>query len=130
MDHAPRTMLEMSAACLVFLMAVASGLMLFQGGDALHDLAYRSLQAQDRSLLETNMPLARDGTLSGAEVFQSIARLETGDADLVVDGIRYTPTSSREQLQPVGIPMQGRYQAVNERNADGQLLRVNVRSLP
>ncbi|MCY9663728.1 hypothetical protein M5X11_01845 [Paenibacillus alginolyticus] len=124
MEHAPRTMLEMSVACLLFLMAAASGLMLFQTGAALNATAYVSGKSLERNMQMTFSPLAGDGTVSGAEVAQSIARLETGDAEIVVDGVRYVPPLDRDQFIPAGIRLNTRYTVVNERDVSGRLLRL------
>ncbi len=124
MEHVPRTMLEMSVACLLFLMAVTSGLMLFQTGAALNATAYVSGKSLDRNMLMTFSPQAGDGTVSGAEVTQSVARLETGDAEIVVDGVRYAPPLERDQFVPAGIHLNARYTVVNERDATGRLLRL------
>jgi hypothetical protein len=53
MDYAPRTMMEMSVALLVFLVAAGSGLMLFQTGTSLNTLAYVTGQSQDRNVQQT-----------------------------------------------------------------------------
>lgn len=124
MEHAPRTLLEMSVACLLFLMAVTSGLMLFQTGAALNATAYVSGKSLDRNMLQSFSPLASDGTVSGAEVMQSVARLETGDAEIVVDGTRYVPPLDREQFVHAGIHLNARYMVVNERDSSGRLLRL------
>jgi hypothetical protein len=130
MDYAPRTMLEMSAALLVFLMAAGSGLMLFQNGASLNRLAYVNGQAQDRSLHQTYTPISGDGSVSGAEVLQAIARLDEGDAEIVVDGVRFAPPLEREQLTSAGIRLTGRYRPDYERDASGYLQRLLLRSLP
>ena len=131
MDHAPRTMLEMSTALLVFLMAAGSGLMLFQNGASLNRLAYVNGLDQDRSLHQTyNTPISGDGSVSGAEVLQAIARLDEGDAEMVVDGIRFAPPLEREQLSSAGIRLTGRYRPAYERDASGRLQRLLLRSLP
>lgn len=124
MEHAPRTMLEMSVACLLFLMAVTSGLLLFQTGAALNSTAYVSGKSLDRNMQMTFSPISGDGTASGAEVVQSIARLETGEAEIVVDGVRYVPPLDRDQFVPSGIRLNARYLAVAQRDASGQLLRL------
>lgn len=124
MEHAPRTMLEMSVACLLFLMAVSSGFMLFQTGAALNATAYVSGKLLDRNMQMTFSPIAGDGTVSGAEVAQSIARLETGEAEIVVDGVRYEPSLDRDLFVPVGIRLNARYTAVTQRDASGRLLRL------
>ncbi|OZQ68862.1 hypothetical protein CA600_05425 [Paenibacillus sp. VTT E-133280] len=130
MDYAPRTMLEMSAALLIFLMAAGSGLVLFQTGSSLNSLAYVTGQSQDRNVQQTYLPLSGDGAVSGAEVFQTIARLEDGDAKIVVDGVRFTPSLEREQLTSAGIRLQGRYLPAYERDTSGHLQRLILRSLP
>lgn len=124
MEHAPRTMLEMSVAFLLFLMAVTSGLLLFQTGAALNATAYVSGKSQDRNMQMTFSPLAGDGTVSGAVVLQSIARLETGDAEIVVDGVRYAPPLDRGLFVSAGIHLNARYTAVDQRDTSGRLLRL------
>ncbi|MEK3866900.1 hypothetical protein MHH60_25870 [Paenibacillus sp. FSL H7-0716] len=130
MDDAPRTMLEMSVALLVFLVAAGSGLMLFQNGASLNSLAYVTGQSQDRNVQQSVVPLSGDGTVSGAEVLQAIARLTDGDAEMRVDGIRFAPPLEREQLSSIGIRLMGRYQPIYERDAAGYLQRLTLRSLP
>ncbi|MFF3924040.1 hypothetical protein [Paenibacillus lactis] len=124
MEYAPRTMLEMSVACLLFLMAVTSGLLLFQTGAALNATAYVSGKSLDRNIQMTFSPISGDGIASGADVVQSIARLETGEAEIVVDGVRYAPPLDRDQFVPAGIRLNVRYLAVAQRDASGQLLRL------
>lgn len=124
MDHAPRTMLEMSVACFLFLMAVTSGLMLFQTGAALNDTAYLSGKSLDSNMQLTFSPISGDGTISGTEVVQSVARLETGDAEIVVDGVRYVPPLDRDLFVPVGIQLNARYTAFAQRDASGWLQRL------
>lgn len=124
MEYAPRTMLEMSVACLLFLMTITSGLLLFQTGAALNATAYVSGKSLDRNMQQSFSPQAGDGTASGAEVVQSIARLESGDAEIVVDGARYAPPLDRDQLVPSGIRLNARYSAVAQRDASGRLLRL------
>ncbi|ETT54821.1 hypothetical protein BSK66_24835 [Paenibacillus odorifer] len=130
MDYAPRTMMEMSVALLVFLVAAGSGLMLFQTGTSLNTLAYVTGQSQDRNVQQTYVPLSGDGLVSGTEVLQAIARLEEGDAEMVVDGVRFVPPLDREQLSSAGIRLKGRYQPTYDRDAAGHLQRLTLRSLP
>lgn len=124
MEHAPRTMLEMSVACLLFLMAVTSGLMLFRTGTALNATAYVSGKSLDRNMQRTFSPLTGDGTVSGAEVVQTVARLETGDSEIVVDGVRYVSPLDQDLFVPTGILLNARYSVVTERDASGRLQRV------
>ncbi len=130
MDYAPRTMLEMSVALLVFLVAVGSGLLLFERGASFNTLVYVTGQSQDRNVQQTTVPLSGDGSVSGAEVLQAIARLGEGDAEMVVDGVRFAPPLEREQLSPASIRLKGRYQPTYERDASGHLQRTLLRSLP
>lgn len=130
MDYAPRTMMEMSVALLIFLVAAGSGLMLFQSGASLNTLAYVTGQSQDRNVQQTAVPLSGDGSVTGAVVLQTIARLEDGDAEMVVDGVRFAPPLEREQLSSAGIRLKGRYQPTYERDAAGRLQRLVLRSLP
>lgn len=130
MDYAPRTMLEMSVALLVFLMAAGSGLMLFQNGASLNRLAYVNGQAQDRSLHQTYTPISGDGSVSGAEVLQAIARMDEGDVEMMVDGVLFEPPIDREQLTSTEIRLKARYYPAYERDASGHLQRLLLRSLP
>ncbi|MCD9023476.1 hypothetical protein [Cohnella silvisoli] len=130
MDDAPRTMMEMSVALLVFLVAVGSGLLLFQNGASLNTLAYVTGQSQDRNVQQSTVPLSGDGTVSGAEVLQAIARLSDGDAEMMVDGVRFAPPIEREQLSSTGIRLKGHYHPTYERDAAGRLQRLTLRSLP
>lgn len=119
-------MLEMSAACLLFLIAAASGLWLFQNGAMLADSAYLVGTKQNRSIQQTLSPLSGDGSVSGAEVFQMIARLEDGDAAIVVNGVRYASPVNREQWFPDSLQLHGRYGISHERDTDGRLLNLLV----
>lgn len=130
MDYAPKKMIEMSVALLVFLMAATSGLMLFHTGAALNALTYLSGGEQDRNLHQTYSPLAGDGTLSGAEVLHTIAWLDSNEAEMIVDGVRYASPLHRESLQATNVNLQIRYVPTYERDADGHLQRLIVRSLP
>lgn len=130
MDYAPRTMMEMSVAFLAFLLAAGTGLLLFQNGASLNTLAYISGQAQDRSLHQTASPIASDGTTSGAEVLHALARLAEGDADMLVDGVRYTAPLDREQLRAVGILPQAKYMPHYQRDESGRLLQLVLRRVP
>ncbi|MFC4600317.1 hypothetical protein [Cohnella hongkongensis] len=130
MDYVPRMMMEMSVAFLVFLLAVGTGLLLFQNGALLNTLAYVSGQVQDRSLHQTASPIASDGTISGAEVLHAIARLEEGDAEIIVDGVRYAATLERGQLRVSGIHLQAKYVPQYERDESGRSLRLMLRRVP
>lgn len=130
MDYAPRTMMEMSVAFLAFLLAAGTGLMQFQNGASLNALAYVSGQAQNRSLHQTTSPIASDGTFSGAEVLHALARLEEGDAEMLVDGVRYAAPLERERLRVSGIHLQAKYVPQYERDESGRLLRLILRRVP
>lgn len=131
MDYAPRTMMEMSVAFLAFLLAAGTGLLLFQNGTSLNALAYVSGQDQVRSLHQNASPLlAGDGTMSGADVLHALARLEVGDPEMIVEGVRYVAPLEREQLRALGIPLQAKYLLDDERDVDGRLLRVMLRRVP
>ncbi|WP_246608284.1 hypothetical protein [Paenibacillus agaridevorans] len=130
-DYAPRTMMEISVAFLAFLLAAGTGLLLFQNGASLNTLAYISSQAEDRSLHQTVSPLqSGDGTMNGAEVLHMLARLEDGDAEMIVDGVRYAAPIERGQLRATGIPLLAKYLPDYERDADGHLLRLLLRRVP
>jgi len=126
LDYATRTMLEMSASCLLFLVAVVSGLWLFQNGATLADTAYLAGMTQDRTIRQTLSPLSVDGRMSGTEVFQAIARLEEGEAEIVVDGVRYASPVNREHWFSDRIQLHGRYSVSHERDTDGRLFRLVV----
>jgi hypothetical protein len=119
-------MMEMSVAFLVFLLAMGTGLLLFQNGALLNTLAYVSGQVQDRSLHQTANPIASDGTISGAEVLHALARLEEGDAEIIVDGVRYAAPLERERLRVSG-NLQAKYVPQYERDESGRLLRLVLR---
>lgn len=122
--------MEMSVAFLAFLLAAGTGLMLFQNGASLNALAYVSGQAQNRSLHQTASPIASDGTFSGAEVLHALARLEEGDAEMLVDGVRYAVPLEREQLRVSGIHLHAKYVPQCERDESGRLLRLMLRRVP
>lgn len=128
MNHSVRTMIDMSFACFVFVAAVTIGLLLFQSGAVLLDTAYTAGNALDRSVNPTLSPVAGDGTVSGAEVLQSLASIKETGVEMAVDGTVYPPTMEREQITGSGIRLQGRYLSSYERSADGRLLRVVIAS--
>lgn len=122
--------MEMSVAFLAFLLAAGTGLLLFQNGASLNALAYVSGQAQDRSLHQTINPVVGDGTMSGAEVLHALARLEAGDADILVDDMRYVAPLEREQLRLAGIHLYARYMPQYQRDESGRLLQLVLRRVP
>lgn len=130
MGYSTRTMLEMSAACLLFLAAAASGLWLFQTGSSLADSAYIAGVTQDRTIRQTFTPIAGDGAMSAMEVIHAIAKLEDGDAEIVVDGIRYASPVDLEQWIPAGIPIDARYSVAYERDTEGRMIRCQLRRIP
>lgn len=119
-----RSMIEVSFATLMFIMAITVGLLLFQTGAALTDTAYVSGRAQDRSVHQTLSPIAGDGSVSGAEVAQAIARMGEDGVAIVVDGVGFSPTLERDDFIPTGIRLNGRYVPSYERGPDGALRRV------
>lgn len=124
MGHSMRTMINMSFACLVFVAAATAGLLLFQSGAALLESTYVSGKAQDRSVVTTLSPTAGDGSVSGAEVLQSMAFIEEIGVEMIVDGRAYPPTTEREQIAGNGIALHGRYSPSHERGLNGELQRI------
>lgn len=124
MGDSTRSMIEVSFATLMFVMALTVGLLLFQTGAALTDTAYVSGRAQDRSVHQTLSPIAGDGSVSGAEVAQSIARMGEEGVSIVVDGVAFAPALERDDFIPTGIRLNGRYEPSYERGPDGALRRV------
>ncbi|MFC0213874.1 hypothetical protein ACFFK0_15695 [Paenibacillus chartarius] len=124
MNHSVRTMIDMSFACLVFVAAATAGLLLFQSGAAHLDTAYIAGKAQDRGINPTLSPVAGDGTVSGAEVLQSVGQIGDIGAEIVVDGVRYSPSMEREDIAASAIRLSSRYVPSYERGPDGRLQRV------
>ncbi|MBN2981833.1 hypothetical protein [Cohnella algarum] len=122
MSHFVRTMIDMSFACLIFVMAAPAGLLLFQSGAAALDTAYVSGKAQDRNVMPT--PITGDGSVSGAEVLQTIAQIGEIGMEVVVDGTRYAPSLEREDIAVSAIRLNGRYAPSYERGPDGQLKQI------
>lgn len=122
MSHSVRTMIDMSFACLIFVMAATAGLLLFQSGAAALDTAYLSGKAQDRNVMPT--PITGDGSVSGAEVLQTIAQIGEIGMEVVVDGTRYAPSLEREDIAVSAIRLNGRYAPSYERGPDGQLKQI------
>nr|WP_238357787.1 hypothetical protein [Cohnella zeiphila] len=114
----------MSVAVLIFLTAAAIGLQLFQFGAASLQTAYVFGEAQDRSIVSTLKPIAGDGTVSGAEVLQTLAQIPETGMEVEVNGQVYSSTLEREQLNANGLILSGRYLSVMERDAEGQVVRV------
>jgi hypothetical protein len=124
MSHSVRTMIDMSFACLVFVLAATVGLLLFQSGSAVLDTTYIAGKAADRSVSPMLSPIAGDGSVSGAEVLQTVAQLGDVGIEIVVDGVRYAPTLEREDIAASAIRLNGRYTPSYERGPDGQLQRI------
>ncbi|MNW32595.1 hypothetical protein D3C74_105650 [compost metagenome] len=127
MGHPTRSMLEMSAACLLFLLAITSGLLLFTTGNAMTRTAYLAGTGLDRSITQSLSPLAGDGRLSGNEVLHLLARLE-GAVEIVVDGIRFSVPIERENGLASSLGMNTRYQVHYDRDSNGEVLRVRLSS--
>lgn len=124
MGHSVRTMMDMSFACLVFVMAATAGLLLFQGGAAALDATVVSERMQDRNVHQTFFPIAGDDSVSGAEVLQSLARIADIGVEIVVNGVIYAPTMERDDISASGIRLDSRYEPTYERGPDGQLRRI------
>lgn len=124
MSHSVRTMIDMSFACLVFVMAATVGLLLFQSGAAALETTYESGKAQDRSVIPTLSPIAGDGSVSGAEVLQTIAHIADIGTEIAVDGVNYAPTMEREDIAASAVRVNDRYAPVYELGRDGQLQRI------
>jgi len=129
MGHSVRTMIEMSAACLMFVAAVTVGLMLFQSGSAALKWTYESNQMADPHVHSTLSPLAGDGSVSGAEVLQSVAQIRDIGVELVVDGTVYPPDLEKEDVRLSGIRVNGRYKPFYQRGPNGELTRVVFTSI-
>ncbi|THF74387.1 hypothetical protein [Cohnella fermenti] len=124
MNTSVRSMIEMSAACLLFLTAITIGLFLFQRGAAALDTAFVSGRQLDRSIASTLSPIAGDGMVSGAEVLQTLAQIDQVGAEVVVDGRTYPPTLERDQLTATELVLAGRYRAETERDGSGAIIRI------
>ncbi len=124
MNTSVRSMIEMSAACLLFLSAITIGLLLFQRGGASLESAFVSGRQQDRSIASTLSPIAGDGMVSGAEVLQTLAQIEQIGVEIVVDSRTYPPTLERDQLNATGLVLAGRYQVKEERDGTGEIIRI------
>lgn len=124
MGHSVRAMIEMCFTSFVFLAAVTVGLLLFQSSAAALNSTYVSSQSADRSIHSTLSPIAGDGTVSGAEVFQSIAHISDIGVELVVDGTVYAAQTAREDAYLSEIRVSGRYVVSYQRGPHGELQRV------
>jgi len=109
MGFATRSMLEMSVACLLFLLAITSGLGLFTTGTVMAKTAYLVGAELDRSIQQSLSTLAGDGRLSGNEVLHLLVRLEEGTIEIMVDGVRYSAPIKRENGLPSSLGMNVRY---------------------
>jgi len=127
--HSVRTMIEMSAACLMFVAAVTVGLMLFQSGSTALGWTYASNRMADPNIHSTLSPLASDGSVSGAEVLQSVAQIRDIGVELVVDGTVYPPDLEKEDVRLSGIRVNGRYKPSYQRGPNGELTRVVFTSI-
>lgn len=117
-------MIDMSVAVLAFLTAAAIGLQLFQFGAASLHTAYVFGEAQDRGIVSTHEPIAGDGSVSGAEVLQTLAQIPETGIEVGLNGQVFPSTLEREQLTANGLILSGRYLPVMERDAVGQVVRV------
>lgn len=124
MNHSVRTMMEISFASLLFLMAATTGLLLFQSGMASLHTTYVSGQTQDRNVKSTLSPIAGDSSVSGAELLQILASFGEDRVDVVVDGTLYPQSLERDQLNATHISLNGSYTPSYERDTRGHLLRM------
>lgn len=124
MNHSVRTMIDMSFACVMFVMAITVGLMLFQSGTSALELSYKAGKAQDRSIHPTLSPIAGDGSVTGAEVLQSIAMIGEIGVEMMVDGIAFGVTLEREDIATTVIQLHRRYVFFYKRGPEGQLQRI------
>ncbi|MGG1613944.1 hypothetical protein [Paenibacillus phoenicis] len=124
MGHSVRTMMDISFACLVFVMAATAGLLLFQNGAAALNAAVVSERMQDRNVQQTFFPIAGDGSVSGAEVLQSLVQIGDIGVEIVVNGVEYATTMERDDISASSIRLDSRYESSYERGPDGQLRRI------
>lgn len=121
MDHSLRSMLEISVACSLFVIATTSGMWLFQIGAAALDTTYAFSRQADRNIFATFNPLSGDGTVSGAEVLQTIGAHEV---EVMVDGVPYGSGLDREVVNLSSIQAGDRYMVSIQRGSQGELQQV------
>ncbi|MBW4081308.1 hypothetical protein [Paenibacillus sp. S150] len=126
MGHSLRSMLEMSVACLIFVIAATAGLLLFQSGATALEATFVASRGTDHNVHTTLTPLAGDGTVSGTDVLHSIGSI---GVDVVVDGTVYTAALEREQADLTAIQATKRYSMAWQRGSQGELVRVLFTSL-
>ncbi|MCD1261267.1 hypothetical protein B5M42_020920 [Paenibacillus athensensis] len=124
MGSSVRSMIERSFAFAVFLATVTVGLLLLQNGLKTVDLAYMSNRAADYSIHSTLSPIAGDGTVSGAEVLQSIGCITEIGADIIVDGVVYPANLKLEETNLSGIRTSGKYAPTYIRGTHGELQTI------
>ncbi len=125
MDHALRSMLELGLACSVFMSAATSGMWLFQTGGATLNTTYTFSRQTDRSVHATLDSLSGDGTVSGAEVLQTIGAHEV---QVVVDGVVYAAGLDREAVNLSPISVDNRFMVSLQRGPQGELNQVTYSS--
>lgn len=121
MNHSLHSMLEMSVACSLFVIAATSGMWLFQTEAIVLDTTYAFSRQADRNIHATFNPLSGDGTVSGTEVLQTIGAHEV---DVVVDGVLYAAGLDREAIDMSSISIGNRYRVSIQRGPQGELLQV------
>jgi hypothetical protein len=124
MGHSLRFMLEMGMACLIFVIAATAGMILFQSGTAALDATYAANRGTDRSVYTTLTPLAGDGSVTGAEVLQSVGTIGEMGVEIVVDGTVYDASLEREDANLSGIQTGSRYTVTFQRGPQGELKKM------
>jgi soluble P-type ATPase len=124
MGSSTRSMIEMSFATAVFLAAVILGLLLFQTGFTTMGLTYASNQTVDRNVHPALSAIAGNGQVKGAEVLQTMAKLQEMGIDMVVDGIRYSAQLELENTDVSDIRVNDNYTPTYKRGTSGELQQI------
>ncbi|MBY0217931.1 hypothetical protein [Paenibacillus illinoisensis] len=115
-----RSALYMSVATLIFITALTIFLFFFKTVADTNELTYNMTSQSDKSITSTlKIPTAY--TVSGAEVKQSIYKINDIGVDMVVDGVTYYKTLDPTEVNVSGINVDRNYTPTYVRDTKGDL---------
>ncbi|WP_433708989.1 hypothetical protein [Paenibacillus illinoisensis] len=110
----------MSVATLIFITALTIFLFFFKTVADTNELTYNMTSQSDKSITSTlKIPTAY--TVSGAEVKQSIYKINDIGVDMVVDGVTYYKTLDPTEVNVSGINVDRNYTPTYVRDTKGDL---------
>ena len=118
-----RSALYMSVATLIFITALTIFLFFFKTVADTNELTYNMTSQSDKSITSTlKIPTAY--TVSGAEVRQSIYKINDIGVDIVVDGVTYYKTLDPTEVNVSGINVNRNYTPTYVRDTKGDLTLI------